>query len=180
VLETANFVAVAFQVHDAEWLNSSSLRRSPVARLGPDLLAPDLDVDRCAERIVAERGRAICDVLLDQRVLAGLGNVFKSELLFLAGLHPLRPAGSVPIELARELVRRAQSLLQHNVGPAADGGIATYRGLRRTTQHADPGERLYVYGRPNQACRTCATPITTAMLGDPPRRSYFCPTCQGA
>ena len=182
LLETARFVAVAFQVHDAEWLDPGRIERSALARLGPDVLGAEFDLERTAERIVAERGRPICDVILDQRVLAGLGNVYKSELLFLTKLHPLRAAESVPRQAARELVRRARVLLKQNVDPAADGGgaIVTYRGLRRSTRRADPGERSYVYARTGQACRSCATPIVSALLGTPPRRTYFCPTCQPA
>jgi endonuclease-8 len=177
-IETANFHALAFSVYDAEWLSEKTLLRSPVARLGPDLLGREFDAAQAAQRIRGAVGRPICDAILDQRVLAGIGNVYKSELLFLTRLHPLRAAETVDAEAIDALVRLASKLLQSNVGPAADGGIVTYRGMRRTTARANPGERLWVYGRAGQPCRECGAAICSAMLGQHVRRTYWCPRCQ--
>jgi endonuclease-8 len=177
-IETEAFQAIAFQVHDAEWLSAVDLARSELARLGPDVLASDFDVEDAVKRIVAEAARPLCDVLLDQRVLAGLGNVYKSELLFLARAHPLSPAASLTQDVARSLATNAQRFMKLNVGAAADGGITTYRGLRRTTSRSDPSARLWVYGRADAPCRKCGTSIQMARLGQHVRSCYFCPRCQ--
>jgi endonuclease VIII len=97
VIETATRVAVAFDVSDAEFIAAADLRRSrALARFGPDLLAPDVDAVAIAARIAAEHDRPLGRVLLDQRVAAGLGNVYRSELLFLAGVHPETLVAAVP------------------------------------------------------------------------------------
>jgi endonuclease VIII len=180
-IETADFHALAFHVHEAEWLTAATLRRSAVAKLGPDVLAADFDAERAAQQIRAASGRSICDAILDQRVLAGIGNVYKSELLFLTGLHPQRPAQTLTAADADRLVQLAAELLKSNVGAAADGGgITTYRGLRNTTARANPAERLWVYGRAGEPCRKCGTEIASALLGEHVRRTYWCPGCQPA
>src|SRR5262249_58024520 len=107
VFETERFCAVAFQVHEAEWLNERDLGRSAVAQLGPDLLADEFDCAVGAARIRAEGSRPICDVLLDQRVLAGIGNAYKSELMFFARVHPLTPVQEIPAERVDALVHEA-------------------------------------------------------------------------
>lgn len=176
LIEAGGFEAVAFLVHEAELLGAKDLART-LDRLGPDVLAPGFDPEAAAERVLAAGARPICDVLLDQRVLAGIGNVYKSELLFLAGVHPLRGAATLSQAVARELTRRAQQLLRANV-TAAHGGIVTYAGMRRTTGRANPGERLWVYERGGQPCRRCSTPIVMQRLGEHARSTYFCPQCQ--
>ncbi|HEY2736203.1 MAG TPA: DNA-formamidopyrimidine glycosylase family protein [Polyangiales bacterium] len=177
-VESADFLALAFHVHEAEWLDERTLARSAVAKLGPDVLANQFDRAVAADNLREARGRPICDALLNQRVLAGLGNVYKSELLFLTGLHPLRSAETITRVQAAKLVELAQKLMASNVGPAADGGMVTYRGLRRTTGRADPGERLWVYGRAGAPCRKCGGAISSALLGKDVRRTYWCPNCQ--
>jgi endonuclease-8 len=178
LLETADFQAVAFLVHEAEWLREEQLARSRVAALGPDVLAQDFDVDAAVSRMQARAAEPICDVLLDQRALAGIGNVYKSELLFLCGVHPLTKVSSLPPERLRELARSARELLSANVHELAAGGITTYRSLRRTTDRGDPSERLWVYGRADQPCRRCGTPIASNALGKHVRKTYHCPQCQ--
>jgi endonuclease-8 len=178
-LETPAFQAVAFMVHEAEWLTERSLARSVVAKLGPDLLA-DFDAADALGRIRARPNEPICDVILNQRVLAGIGNVYKSELLFLVGIHPLIRAGDVPDASLRQLLALAQQHLRANVREGAGDGIVTYRGLRRTTGRSDPGERLWVYGRAGAPCRRCGTPIESTAIGRDVRRTYHCPYCQRA
>jgi endonuclease-8 len=177
-LETEKFQAVAFVVHDAEWLTRGDMARSTVARLGPDILGAEFDQTLAAQRIRAEVGRPICDAILDQRVLAGIGNVYKSELLFLARVHPLAAADSIDEASALRITGDAHKLLRSNVGAAATGGIVTYRGLRRTTGRSDPAERLWVYGRSGKPCRECGSTIVMARLGQHARSTYFCPRCQ--
>jgi endonuclease-8 len=178
VLETADFVAVAFDVNEAEWIAREDLARSKVGQLGPDVLATEFDPAAAVSSMQAHPADPICDVLLDQRALAGIGNVYKSELLFLARVHPLAKTGSLAPEVLRELAELAQRQLRANVHESAPGAITTYRGLRQTTNRSDPGERLWVYGRTNQPCRRCATPIVSSKIGRHVRTTFHCPSCQ--
>jgi endonuclease-8 len=177
-IQTADFQAVAFQVHDAEWLRERDLERSVLARLGPDVLHADFDAGAAVATLRACGHRAILDALLDQRVLAGIGNVYKSELLFLAHVHPLTPVTSLSDDTLLQLARLAQQHLRANVAEGASAGIVTYRGLRRTTDRSNPAERLWVYGRAGEPCRQCGTPIESANIGMHVRVTYHCPTCQ--
>jgi endonuclease VIII len=177
-IQTADFQAIAFEVHDAEWLGERDLERGVLARLGPDVLAPDFDPAAAVARLRASGDRAILDALLDQRVLSGLGNVYKSELLFLARAHPLRPVASLSDDTLLQLARLAQQHLRANASERASAGIVTYRGLRRTTGRSDPAERLWVYSRGGMPCRRCGTPIASARMGVHARITYLCPTCQ--
>jgi endonuclease VIII len=177
-VQTPQWEAVAFDVQDAEWLRAQDLARSVVGALGPDVLAPDYDAGEIARRMQQHGLAPICDVLLDQRVLAGLGNVYKSELLFLAGVHPLTSVAALDVAVLRELAAQARKHMQANVREGAPVGIVTYRGLRRTTGRSDPSERLWVYGRAGKPCRRCATPIESAAIGKHVRRTYHCPRCQ--
>lgn len=178
VIETADFVAVAFTVNEAEWIAREDLKRSKIARLGPDILADEFEPSAAVSGMQAHPNDPICDVLLDQRALAGIGNVYKSELLFLAKVHPLTQTGSLDPEVLRELAELAAQHLRANVHEAAPGEITTYRGLRRTTHRSDPGERLWVYGRSNEPCRRCGTPIVSSKLGRHVRTTFHCPSCQ--
>jgi endonuclease-8 len=178
VIETADFVAVAFTVNEAEWIAREDLKRSKIARLGPDVLGDDYDPAAAVSGMQAHPDDPICDVLLDQRALAGIGNVYKSELLFLAKVHPLARTGSLPPEVLRELADLALTYLRANVDETAPGNIQTYRGLRRTTHRSDPGERMWVYGRGNEPCRRCGTPIVRSKVGRHVRSTYHCPSCQ--
>jgi endonuclease-8 len=180
VFETERFCAVAFNVYEAEWLSEGDLAKSAVAQLGPDLINDPIDARACAERIRAQGARPICDVLLDQRVLAGIGNAYKSELLFVVRTHPLCAAERVPLQLAEALVREAVRLLQLNSGLAAHGGEFSVLGMRRTTGSLDPGARLWVYRRAGEPCRVCGSAIASEPLGQYARRCYYCPSCQRA
>jgi endonuclease VIII len=178
LIETADWVAVAFNVYAAELVATARLdRHRPVATLGPDLLG-DFDADRALDRLHAQGARPVHEVLLDQRVIAGLGNVYKSEILFLSTLHPDTPASSVSDAAWRELLALAQSLLRANVVDGAGPGIVTYRGLRRTTGRMNPEDRLWVYSRGGRPCRRCGTRIASRKDGDAARVTYWCPTCQ--
>ncbi len=172
-LDTDAWVAVAFDVHDAEFVATGDAAAVPaIARLGPDLLAPEVDVADVARRIVAEGDRPLGDVLLDQRVLAGLGNVFRSEVLFVEGLHPRTPAGTLDPARAGALVKRAVRLLRVNARTGA--------GRRNTTGRRAPGESLWVYQRTGQPCRRCGTLVQSAAEAPLSRRVYWCATCQPA
>ena len=173
VITTPSRVAVAFDVPDAEFLRGATRASAPaLARLGPDLMAADVDIASVAARIRAEGDRPLGQVLLDQRVAAGIGNVYRSELLFLAGLHPDARASSVDVSAAAAIVEHAVGLLRRNaVAPA---------GARNTTGRSAPGEALWVYNRTTRPCRRCGTPIRSATAGLEARRVYWCPVCQPA
>lgn len=172
-LDTAPWIAVAFDVYDAELVpGHDPARLAAVATLGPDLLSPALDVTAVAARLAAAGPRAIGDVLLDQRVAAGIGNVFRSELLFLAGVHPRVSAGALSLAQRVTLVERAVVLLRANARVGA--------GRRVTTGRLSPHEALWVYQRTGQPCRRCGTPIASAAEAPLTRRVYWCPRCQPA
>jgi endonuclease-8 len=171
VIETADWVAVAFDVYSAEFVRGEALaRHRAMASLGPDLLG-DVDRDAVWTRVAAEGARPVHEVLLDQRVMAGLGNVYKSELLFLSGIHPDRPADAIEPDAWWDLIARARALLRANVAASA-------RGARRTTGRMNPREGLWVYSRGGRPCRRCGTPIASRKDGDAARVTYWCPRCQ--
>lgn len=180
LLASEAWVAVAFDVHVAEFVRADRLaRHRPVATLGPDLLGR-FDRDRALALVRAQGARPLHQVLLDQRVMAGIGNVYKSELMFLSRLHPDRPAGTVSDAQWFDLMALAGRLLAANVAKASGDGIETYRGLRRTTGRMNPADRLWVYGRGGRPCRRCGTPIAFRKDGDDARVTYWCPACQPA
>ena len=135
-----------------------------VAHLGPDLLGADWDADAAALNLVAHPDRALADTLLDQRVLAGIGNVYSSELCFIAGRRPSAPAASLADP--ERLMRRAREMLWAN----------RLRWNRCTTGDMRAGQRLWVYGRAGNPCRRCGTPIESDEAGE--RIAFWCPSCQ--
>jgi len=164
-------------LHEAELIQGRELEKR-LEPLGPDVLSHDFDPHLTAARLLAAGGRPMCDVLLDQRVLAGLGHVFKSELLFLARVHPARLASTVDRATAELICERAGELLRVNVQDGASDGIVTYHGMRRTTGRSDPGDRMWVYGRGGRPCRECGTAIEMRRMGQHARSTYYCPRCQ--
>ena len=178
VVGTAEYEAVGFNVPVAEFLAPRALARQDDLRLmGPDLLGPTFDADEAIRRFRARPELSIADALLNQRIVAGAGNVYKSEVLFLCGVDPFARVADVPDERLRAILTTARKHLQANViDPTA--AIVTYRGYRRTTRRADPAERLYVYGRARQPCRTCGTAIDVRAQGPHARLTYWCPVCQ--
>ena len=178
LLETPDWVAVAFNVYVAEFVRTDQLHRHrPVATLGPDLLG-DFDAAHALLRVRQQGARAVHEVLLDQRVMAGIGNVYKSEILFLSGLHPDTPADVVPDEDWQRLMSLARTLLKANIAESSGQGIETYRGLRRTTGRMNAEERLWVYSRGGRPCRKCGSRIASRKDGDDARVTYWCPVCQ--
>lgn len=137
-----------------------------VAHLGPDLLGPDWDAGRAAANLVADPDRPIAAALLDQRVMAGVGNVYCNELCFLFGRLPTSPAGTLT-DPHRVAVRAREMLWANRL-----------RWSRTTTGNTRPGHQLWVYGRGGQPCRRCGTAIDRAGQRDAERVSYWCPSCQ--
>jgi len=180
VIATAAFEAVGFNLPVAEFLSGRALERQDDLRLmGPDLLGETFDEAEAIRRFRARGATEIGDAVLNQRVVAGAGNVYKSEVLFLAGVNPFAPVAELSDEALRAILAAARTHLRANViDPTA--AIVTYRGYRRTTGRADPAERLYVYGRARQPCRKCGTRITVRAQGRDARLTYWCPQCQPA
>lgn len=135
-----------------------------VAHLGPDLLGPDWDPQLAAANLMAEPDRPIAAALLDQRVMAGVGNVYSNELCFISGHLPTAPVRAIADPL--RLVSRAREMLWANRS----------RRNRTTTGDTRAGRQVWVYGRAGQPCRRCGTPI--AYDGDAERVQYWCPSCQ--
>ncbi len=134
-----------------------------VAHLGPDLLGPDWDPDRAAANLATDPDRGLAAALLDQRVMAGVGNVYCNELCFLFGRLPSSPVGALADP--HRFVTRARDMLWAN----------RLRWNRTTTGNTRPGQELWVYGRGGEPCRRCGTGISRA---DGDRISYWCPSCQ--
>jgi endonuclease-8 len=178
---TDTFVAVAFQVPIAEFHTAASLaRHRSITRLGPDVLAEEFKEESA---IVQLRNRPELELgvaLLRQSVLAGLGNVFKSEVCFISQVNPFRPVGSLSGDELKRLIANARKFMKANVTDAAGDAIITYTGLRRTTDRADPSARLWVYRRTGEPCRRCGTPIRSHKQGLEARTTFWCPSCQPA
>jgi endonuclease-8 len=180
MIATSDFVAVGFNIPVAEFIAGRDLKRhNELRRLGPDVLsetfAPDEAVRRLRERI----DTPVADALLNQRVLAGLGNVYKSEVLFMCRVNPFTPMRALDDARVAAIVETARRVLRANV---SDGlaPMTTYTGFRRTTNRDDPKERLWVYGRARLPCRSCGTPIQVRKQGTDARLTYWCPVCQPA
>ena len=179
VIATTEFEAVAFNVPVAKFYTARSLERnSTIPKLGPDLLGVEFAADEAKARLLAHGGEEIANVLLNQRVMAGLGNVYKSEVLFACGVHPFRLVATLTGAEVECILERARHFLEANVKDGAEGGMVTYTGLRRTTRAADPGARLWVYRRQGKECRRCGTAILMRRQGPGARSTYWCPVCQ--
>lgn len=180
-IETDSWVAVAFDIQVAELVRTPDLARHPtLTSLGPDLLSSTLDRDAAIERLATSGARPIADVLLDQRVVAGIGNIFKSEVLFVCHVNPDALASSLDAATCARIVDTAVRLMRANTDAEAGGGIVTYRSLREATRRAAPGDTLWVYGRAGKPCRRCGTPIQSVKRPPDARTTYWCTQCQPA
>jgi endonuclease-8 len=178
VIAAPDYEAVGFNIPVAEFLTLSEVARHDELReLGPDVLSETFDAAEAIRRLRERPSTSIAGALLNQRVIAGLGNVYKSEVLFMCGVNPLTTVAGVSDEKLLEIVATARRVLAVNVrdGVAA---MTTYAGYRRTTRRADPKERLWVYGRARLPCRRCGTPIRVRKQGADARLTYWCPECQ--
>ena len=165
VLANDTWQAVGYQLGMVEVLPTEQEQRV-TGHLGPDLLGPDWDRAEAVRRLRADPARPVGEALLDQRALAGIGNLYKSEVLFLRGIWPWRPVGE--IEDTDALVDLARRLLDAN--KARIGQVTT--GVWRK------GEETWVYGRRGLPCRRCGTRIRSADHDE--RVTYWCPSCQPA
>ncbi|HSE10233.1 MAG TPA: DNA-formamidopyrimidine glycosylase family protein [Nocardioidaceae bacterium] len=169
VLRTAEWTAVGFSLGLVEVLQRDE-ENTVVGHLGPDLLGPDWDLAEAVRRINDDPDRPVGEAILDQRNLAGIGNMYKSELCFLLGLNPFQGVRDVPDVTA--LVRQAKRVLEAN----------KMRTTQSTTGDTRRGKQLWVYRRDKEPCRRCGTPIKVDMQGRGTREraTYWCPHCQPA
>ncbi len=167
VLATEAGAAVGYRLPVVELLRTDAEDQA-VGHLGPDLLGPDWDPAEALRRLLADPGRPVGEALLDQRVMAGVGNVYRCELCFLRGVTPWTPVG----ELTRpeRLVDLAQRAL--NANKLRHGHI--------TTGDTRPGRQHWVYGRAGRPCLRCGTQVCVAERSDASqeRVGYWCPSCQ--
>jgi len=165
VVGVEDWVAVCFAAPVVSTFRDLPGAPSPVAHLGPDLCLADVDIDEVVDRsrVLPEPDVEIADALLDQRVAAGIGNVFKSETLWANRTSPFVPLSAIDAEVRHRLWATASRQLRANLvgGP-------------RTTV---PGG-LAVYGRQRKPCRRCGTTIQVVEHGTHARLTYWCPTCQ--
>jgi len=177
VLRTAAADAVGFSLGIVEVVKTAE-EDTIVGHLGPDLLGPDWDPAEAERRIRAAPDVPIGVALLDQRNLAGIGNIYRCEACFLSGVHPASPVSGVAD--LRTLMTDAKQLLEANLGPGRRVTILNPRGMPVGRMAGRPG--YWVYGREHQPCLKCRTPIRRDVLGKPngeeERDIYFCPQCQ--
>ncbi len=179
-IENAEYEAVGFRVPVAIMHTARSLERDlRVASPENDLLRAEFNGAAALDRLLARGDEAIADALLNQSVVAGVGNVFKSEICFVNGLHPFRTVASLTRDEAATIIASAQKLLKANVLEDSGDTIVTYRGQQRRTTHAsDPSESLWVYGRAGETCRRCGETVRRRMQGADARVTFWCPRCQ--
>ena len=183
VLRTEDWQAVAFNVPVAEFHTARSLaRHSQVPKLGLDVLSDEYSVEGAVARLkaygTAHPEAEVGVALLNQRVLAGLGNVYKSEVAFAAGVHPFRAMGTVTDRELEVMAERAQRWMKANVNDGSGDAVVTYSGNRRTTGNSNRDERMWVYRRAGQECRRCGAAIETRKQGVAARVTFWCPGCQ--
>lgn len=169
VLSTEDAVAVCFNAPVVELLSARQLARHESLRhLGPDVLAEGFDVSEAVRRI-ASSDRPIGEALVLQSALAGVGNIYKSESLFLCGLDPFAPVAALDRKDVTRVVAKARDLMSDNLD-----------GAPRKTRRTLDGASYWVYGRSGKPCFRCGTRIRMRRQGDTGRSTYWCPGCQPA
>ena len=173
-LTVPDHVIVCFNAPVAELMDDRAVKLHPaLVALGPDLIGESFSAEEAFARLRPVRDTEIAEALADQRVMAGVGNVFKSEILFIESVNPWTHVSQLTDERLRALITTAHRLLQEN---AAAGHP------RRITTRGDPSARgnAYVYGRASRPCTRCGTAIEVRRQGALNRPTYWCPTCQPA
>jgi endonuclease-8 len=177
-VSTADYIAVGFNIPVAEWLKTRLLdRHDELRKLGPDLLSENFNAGEAFTRLRARAADEVAEALLNQRVMAGIGNVYKAEVLFACRVSPFAKVQALSDEQVRCLIATARKFLTANVSEGL-AAMTTYTGFRRTTRRDHPGERLWVYGRAGEPCRRCGTPVRIRKQGRDARLTYWCPACQ--
>ncbi len=171
MLETDTTEFVCFNPREVQLLSRGGIQeKNLLSRLGPDLATAHIDLEAVVQRArsLIDPDTSLVDLLLDQRIAAGIGNVYKSEILFLSRLQPMRALESVDDEQLKDLYRTASSLIRKNL-----------RGGPRITRFDCDGlGRLWVYGRDAQPCLHCGHAIRRQRAGRDQRSTYWCPRCQ--
>ena len=170
VLEADGVIAVCFVPRVVELVAEGDEAVHPtLTALGPDVVAEGFDADAAVTRLQARGPVPIGAALLDQTALSGVGNIYKSEVLFLRGADPFAPVGGFDAARLRRIVETAHKLMRRSV-------VAP---VRQTTGGGGSGP-YWVYGRARRPCRRCATLIRMARQGTPSRSTYWCPRCQAS
>lgn len=167
-LENHKFVAVCFTPPTLELLSERAVARHRVlSRLGPDLLASTFDRRAAARRFAQRPELPIGEALMNQTLACGIGNVYKSEVLFVCATSPFTRVGELPAGRLEELLDRARELMLANLDDST-----------RRTRNALDGEPLWIYGRAGKACRRCRGTVKVRRQGDLGRTTYYCESCQ--
>lgn len=170
VLDVPDSVCVCFSPKVLQLLSADRLRRhTHLTRLGPDLLGEQVDEAEVLRRFRAHAPTPIGEAVMNQTIVAGIGNVYKSEVLFLTRIHPLIPVGQLSDQQILQIVQTARRWMARNLA-----------GYPRRTRSALDGQRLWVYGRSGQLCFACGQRIQLRRQGDLGRTTYWCPQCQSA
>lgn len=172
ILATETWTAVGFRLHDLA-LVYTDRESELVGHLGPDLLSADWDDEMAAtalRNLVDGPEREIASALADQRVMAGVGNLYKAEVCFMLGVSPWTPVGDLPAEQLARAVALSHTLLRRNA----------WHPEQSTTGELAPGRQHWVYQRAGKPCLRCGTPVRSAEQGGwvPARYTWFCPKCQ--
>jgi endonuclease-8 len=180
VLENSDYVAVGFIVPIAKLVWTRDVEQ--VLRIPPpaiDVLSEEFNAAEVARRVLAHADEEIGAVLLRQEVIAGVGNVFKSEICFVTATSPFSKVAELDAERVAGVIATARRLVKANVLEDSGGAIVTYGGRKRRTTHAaDQGASLWVYGRGGQPCRSCGEQIRRRIHGPDVRVTFWCPQCQ--
>jgi endonuclease-8 len=182
-------LALATEAHDVLCLGAPVVRLLRIDRLdedprlasiGPDLLAESFDGAVATARLVALGDVSIAEGLLDQRALAGIGNVLKSEVLFLCGVHPLTPISSLGADELLGIVQTARRVMLAIVTPGRDRAFALPGRVTRVSSEAwtRRGRELWVYERRGEPCYRCGASVVSSKTGADGRVTYHCPRCQ--
>lgn len=160
----SGWVTVCFQAPVVETYHRDLGEPAPLASLGPDLTTPDPDLDLAVSRAqLLDPATQVGDVLLDQRVASGIGNVYKSDVPWLHGINPFDDLDAVGLDRLRAMYQTSNRLLVANLGRS---NRVTYR------------NGLAVYGRQGQPCPRCGAPVGIRRQGSMARSTYWCPACQ--
>ncbi|MEM8564120.1 MAG: DNA-formamidopyrimidine glycosylase family protein [Pseudomonadota bacterium] len=170
-------LALRFDTHDLvcfspkliELNSTGRVHRNPLlTSLGPDLLAEQFDEDEALRRLRQHAHLPIGEALMAQQLVAGIGNVYKSEILFMKRLNPFQSLSEFDDDTLRDCLRSARHYLRRNL-----------EGLRRKFRGSTYGDRLWTYRRRSMPCLECGTPIQMRRQGEAARSTYYCPQCQG-
>jgi endonuclease-8 len=169
VLEVADALAVCFSAPTVRLLAPHAVENDPyLTGLGPDLIPDEFDEERAIEGLLALAALPLGEAIVTQTALSGIGNIWKSETLFLCSLNPFAPVSHLSRDAAARIVSTARRLLRASVGSQqAQGSVESGRG------------RFWVYGRSGKPCRKCGTLVRMEIQGSQNRSTYFCAQCQG-